>query len=158
MIYAAKRPQRKIPTAKLPDPVWKDGQLTLYLPVPARACSPNARRGESRGAAIRKSKIIKAHRLLARLAMAKAILLEGLPADVRFTGYCLDFFFRTAAFRDDDNADASIKAYRDGIASALRMNDRDLRKCRLSTYQKDAECSRVEITLMKLADEAEDLP
>ena len=147
MIYAAKRKPRKISTSKLPDPVWKDGLLTIFLPIPATACSPNARRGESRGAAIRKSKIIKAHRLLGKMAMAKAIVLEGIPADVRFTGYSLAFYFRTAAFRDDDNADASIKAYRDGIASALGMNDRDLKKCRLSTYQKDAECPRVEITI-----------
>ena len=57
------------------------------------------------------------------------------------------FFFKTSAFRDDDNADASVKAYRDGIAAALKMNDRDLRKCQLSTYAKDPLCPRVEITL-----------
>ena len=68
-------------------------------------------------------------------------------AATTYAGYSLAFYFRTAAFRDDDNADASIKAYRDGIANALGMNDRDLRKCQLSTYQKDAECPRVEITL-----------
>ena len=51
------------------------------------------------------------------------------------------------AFRDDDNADGSCKAYRDGIATALGMDDKRLKKCLLSTFANDAECPRVEITL-----------
>lgn len=145
--YAAHRVRRPS-TERLPGPVvFPDGRVILCLPVPAGECGPNARRGESRGAAIRKSKIVKFHRLLARVSMANVLAGGEVPVGCAYAGYSLAFHFRTAAFRDDDNADASVKAYRDGIATALGMDDRGLRKTVLSTYQKDAACPRVEITL-----------
>lgn len=125
---------------------YEDGRVTLTLPLPAMACTPNARRGQSVGAAIRKSRIIKQHRAAAYAAAASALAGHGLSA-AAFPGYSLAFFWRTAAFRDDDNADAGCKAYRDGIAAALGMDDRNLRKLALSTHAKDALRPRVEITL-----------
>jgi hypothetical protein len=130
--------------------VHPDGYLTLCLPLPARAISPNARRGESRGAAIRKSRVVKSHRLLAKLCCGNARLRWHLEGQA-YAGYCLAFFWKTAAFRDDDNADASCKAYRDGIAEALKMDDRQLRKLALSTHAKDAGNPRVEFTLIPLS-------
>lgn len=69
------------------------------------------------------------------------------PGDVpKPTGYSLAFHVGRMGF-DDDNADASVKAYRDGIADALRLDDRDLRKVALSTFQRDPSNPRLEITL-----------
>ncbi len=131
---------------KIDSELHPDGRLVLHLPLPSREVSPNARRGQSRAAAIAKSRVVKAHRRLAavltRSAMAKHSVID--PA---FGGYSLAFFFETAAFRDDDNADGSFKSYRDGIADALRMNDRDLKKVLLSVHAKDAGNPRVEVTL-----------
>lgn len=132
----------------LPGPIWHpDGSLTLCLPLPSQKVSPNARRGQSKSAAIMKSRAVKAHRYQAFLAARNAIAATGARIMPEFIGYSLAFFFKTAAFRDDDNADASCKAYRDGIADAVGMNDRHLRKIKLSKHAKDAICPRVEITL-----------
>lgn len=124
--------------------------MTITLPIPDRAVSPNARRGQSRRAAIAKAGVVKRHRLRAKLAALKVIgdafHVRGLPVPA-FAGYSLAHFFKTAALRDDDNADAACKAYRDGIAEALGMDDRGLRKLKLSTIAKDAANPRVEITL-----------
>jgi hypothetical protein len=124
----------------------QDGSLTVSLPIPDRAVSPNAQRGQSRWAAIAKSRVVKEHRKRARFAFEAAIEARGLK-DMKWSGYSLAFYFETARFRDDDNADASCKAYRDGCAEALRMDDKGLRKCRLSAHAKDAECPRVEFTI-----------
>ena len=151
MSYQVRRRYRANPsvaTAKMPPPVrHEDGSLTICLPVPPASISPNARRGESRGAAICKSKVVKAYRSLAHLMFFNALLSLELGT-TPFTGYRLAFYFRTRRFRDDDNADASCKAYRDGMADALRMDDCKLRKCALSTHAHDPECPRVEITLV----------
>lgn len=147
-VRRAYRPRPSTPPAALPAPVLHaDGTLTICLPMPPASISPNARRGESRAAAIGKSKVVKAYRSLAHLMLCNALLALDLGTK-RFTGYKLEFYFKTRAFRDDDNADASCKAYRDGMADALGMDDRALRKCALSTYAHDPKCPRVEITLM----------
>jgi hypothetical protein len=124
--------------------------MTIVLPIPDRRISPNAARGQSKGAAIAKAKIVKAHRARAVLATLEALgrIYHGTGRPVpAFTGYTLAHFFKTAAFRDDDNADAACKAYRDGIADAIGMDDRRLPKLALSTIAKDAANPRVEITL-----------
>ena len=64
-----------------------------------------------------------------------------------FYGYSLAFHFRTSAHRDDDNADACCKSYRDGMAAALGINDRHFKKLALSTHATDPRCPRVEVTL-----------
>jgi hypothetical protein len=124
----------------------EDGSVTLSLPVPDRAVSPNAQRGQSRWAAIVKSKAVKKHRQMARFGFEVAVEKWDLRK-VKWAGYSLAFYFRTAAFRDDDNADGSCKAYRDGCAQALKVDDKTLKKLRLSTHAKDAECPRVEFTI-----------
>lgn len=123
----------------------EDGRLTIALPIPHSDVSPNARRGESKWAAVAKSRKVKAHRLSAYTALR--IALRNHKLNTKWAGYSLAFFFKTSAFRDDDNADGSCKAYRDGFAQALRMDDKRLRKLQLSTQAKDAHFPRVEITL-----------
>lgn len=124
--------------------------MTLTLPIPDRRISPNAQRGHSKGAAIAKARLVREHRLRAQLLTLEALgthyHAHGRPVPA-FAGYSLAHYFPTAAFRDDDNADAACKAYRDGIATALGLDDRHLRKLRLSTFAKDAANPRVEITL-----------
>lgn len=122
-----------------------DGSLTICLPLPARAISPNAQRGQSKFAAIQKARKVKQHRVLAKLRLASDLVAFGIEKP--FLGYSLAFFWRTSAYRDDDNADGSCKAYRDGMADAMRVNDRFFKKLRLSTHAKDAACPRVEVTL-----------
>jgi hypothetical protein len=125
------------------------GELVLTLPIPAKEISPNASRGQSRWAAVKKSKIVKQHRENAFIQMSLAYkLFDHRPPKV--AGYNLAHYFKTAAYRDDDNADGACKAYRDGIAQALGIDDRNFKKNALSTIGKDAANPRVEIKI-KLA-------
>lgn len=123
-----------------------DGSLTVGLPIPDRSVSPNARRGQSRWAAIAKSREVKRHRQMAQMALQSALNEHRLVGRA-WRGYALAFFFKTAAFRDDDNADGSCKGYRDGICDVLGISDRYFRKVALSTHAKDAKDPRVEVTL-----------
>ena len=124
--------------------------MTIVLPIPDRKISANSSRGQSKKAAIIKSRHIKRHRSRACTFTKKALgdlyhkQGRGVP---QFIGYSLAHYFPTAAVRDDDNADSACKAYRDGIADALGIDDRQLRKLKLSTIAKDAGNPRVEITL-----------
>ncbi len=124
--------------------------MTIILPIPDRRISPNGQRGHSKGAAIAKARLVREHRTRAMLRTKEALGLAyhaaGLPVP-DFAGYTLAHYFRTSTWRDDDNADAACKAYRDGIADALGMDDRQLPKLALSTRSKDAGNPRVEITL-----------
>lgn len=124
-----------------------DGNLVICLPIPDKDISPNARRGQSKWAAMKKARKIRAHRTAAYAATLDAVVLHLGGFCPNVAGYSLVHYFRTKAFRDDDNADGACKAYRDGIADALNINDRDLRKTKLSLQGKDAMCPRVEITL-----------
>lgn len=119
--------------------------MTIILPVPPRRISPNGR-GHWRPKA-RLNKLAR-HRakLLALEALGREFHARGLAVPP-FAGYSLAHFFPTAQARDDDNADAACKAYRDGIADALGIDDRQLPKLALSTIAKDAARPRVEITL-----------
>ncbi|MCW1922691.1 hypothetical protein OKA05_09010 [Luteolibacter arcticus] len=128
----------------MPDP------LVITLPIPDRRISPNASTGRGRGAIMRKSRITRRHKTNARLRTLELLGEQyhkpgvSVPA---FAGYSLAHYFKTAAFRDDDNADGACKAYRDGIADALGIDDLHFPKLALSTFAKDAANPRVEITL-----------
>ena len=118
--------------------------MKITLPIPDREVSPNASRGQSRWAAIKKSKIVKEHRERAR----NATLFEWKTHNIKTPlGYSLAHFFPTMAFRDEDNADGACKAYRDGICDAFGMSDKNFCKMKLSTREKDAINPRVEITI-----------
>lgn len=124
--------------------------MTIVLPIPSQRVSPNARRGQSKKAAIIKSRHIRCHKTkaetLAKVAISETYKRHGLPVPT-FIGYSIVHYFETAAYRDDDNADGACKAYRDGIARALGVDDRTLPKVKLSVISKDAANPRVEITL-----------
>jgi crossover junction endodeoxyribonuclease RusA len=122
--------------------------LTLILPIPARSISPNARRGQSKYAAIRKSRIVKQHRTRAHLLMLAEIGKQPQVRHMHPAGYALRHFFPTLRFRDEDNADGACKAYRDGIADALQIDDKNFCKIALSTRAKDAQNPRVEISIL----------
>ena len=119
--------------------------LVIVLPVPARKLSPNGRTHWRRKAVLTKSARNRA-RLVTLQALGEHYHARGLPVPA-FAGYSLAHFFPTAQPRDDDNADAACKAYRDGIADALGIDDRQLPKIALSTTAKDSAQPRVEITL-----------
>jgi len=93
--------------------------IEITLPLPHRTLSPNARCHWRKKAAH-----TKAARNAARL-MALAAVPEKRRGD--FSTYSLAFHFPDARRRDDDNAAASCKAYRDVIAEALGMDDYSLR-------------------------------
>jgi hypothetical protein len=118
--------------------------MKITLPIPDREVSPNAARGQSRWAAIKKSKLVKKHRECARIATLFALKPHNCKAPL---GYSLAHFFPTMAFRDEDNADGACKAYRDGICDAFGMSDKNFCKMKLSTREKDAKNPRVEITI-----------
>ena len=119
--------------------------MKITLPIPDREVSPNASRGQSRWAAIKKSRLVKEHRVNAAWATREAMLPEHIHATP--LGYSLAHFFPTLAFRDEDNADGACKAYRDGICDAFGMSDKNFCKMKLSTREKDAKNPRVEITI-----------
>lgn len=114
--------------------------MTIVLPLPHKRLSPN---GRSHWAP--KAKQTKVHRHRAKLLTLEA--LGGQPAPT-FTGYRLAFFFPDARNRDDDNAAASCKAYRDGIADGLKVDDSTLREAGGRSIAIDQKNPRVEITLI----------
>jgi len=96
-----------------------DPILTIRLPLPPAILSPNARCHWAK-----KSAAVKKARKAAKLATLAAITGWEKPAP---THYTLHFSFPTALRRDDDNAAASFKSYRDGIADALGIDDHSLK-------------------------------
>lgn len=121
--------------------------IMITLPIPDRGVSQNAQRGQSKFAAIAKSKLVKQHRHAAHQMMKIAIARGYLEGAGKPTGYALSFFYKTNLFRDEGNAEGSCKAYIDGICDALRMNDRHFNKKQLTQQAKDAKKPRVEITI-----------
>ena len=88
--------------------------LLLTTRLPDRALSPNARTHHHAKAAA-----VKAARESACLVVRGA----GSPSKWARAVMRATFYWPTKANRDDDNANASLKAHRDGIADGLNMND-----------------------------------
>lgn len=116
--------------------------MTLTLPIPDKRLSPN-HTVATIGARMAKSSATKKARQRAKLLTLSA---ARIPCP-DFTGYSLAFFWPDARRRDDDNAIGSIKAYKDGIADALGVDDWNLRMKEVPTFQIDRSNPRVEITL-----------
>lgn len=99
--------------------------MIITLPWPDRRLNPNARMHFRALAAVKKQARADAH-ILAAMAIplsAKRAIAAGdgkIPIEVRF--YPPD-----KRHRDDDNAIASFKAARDGIADSLGVDDRRFR-------------------------------
>ena len=116
--------------------------ITITLALPSSKLSPN-----SRGHWTIKSRAVKLARQQARLKTLA--LLAGAKAPA-FAGYALAFFWPDKRHRDDDNALASCKAYRDGVADALGIDDRTLRLIQVPVMHHDKNNPRLEFTLCPL--------
>lgn len=91
--------------------------VTVTLPLPAKCLSPNARVHWAK-----KAKATKNARFMAYIALAMPYPPRWERATLGMT-----FYWPTKAAHDDDNAAASCKAYRDGIADAgIVANDRGI--------------------------------
>jgi hypothetical protein len=119
--------------------------MTITLPLPSVKLSPNGSRGRSKNALIGRSKIVRQHREHAKLRTLEA--LKGKPSP-GFTRYTLTFYFKESRRRDDDNFSARCKAYRDGIAQGLKVDDHTLRMAASPEMLIDATNPRLEITLI----------
>jgi crossover junction endodeoxyribonuclease RusA len=113
--------------------------MTITLPLPKRTLSPNARTHWRA-----KAQVTRMARQVARLRTLEA--LGGRPAPA-LTTYTLEFYFRTARKRDDDNWAAACKAYRDGIADALGIDDHALRMSASPVMAIDRANPRLVVTL-----------
>lgn len=96
--------------------------LTIRLPIPASQLSPNYR-----GHWTKISRAKKQAKKIAYLRTLEALRQRATDTLPVFTHYRLDFYFKTNRNRDDDNAKASCKAFRDGIAQALQVDDSTLK-------------------------------
>lgn len=97
--------------------------MTITLPLPSRKLSPNARVHWRV-----RSKVTKSHRAKAEAEVIVAANEQGgVACRMMFNAYRLTFYWPDKRLRDDDNAASSCKAYRDGIADALGVDDRTLR-------------------------------
>lgn len=96
--------------------------MTISLPLPDKRLSPNGRIHWQK-----RRSLVKTCRELAKL---KVLCRIGINRPPEISGYSLAFFYPDARKRDDDNTEGSfgIKAYRDGIADALMMDDHWLKK------------------------------
>ena len=114
--------------------------MKISLSLPHADISPNSRK-HWRAKAVK----TKEHRARAKL-VTQAGILDSVLMELPST-YSLAFFLPDKRKRDDDNLAASCKAYRDGIADALGIDDHNLRMDSAPTMQLDREDPRVEITL-----------
>lgn len=138
------------PPTRLEKPhLLPDGRLVLPLAIPASILAPNGRPNWAK-----KHSATKRHRASAKL-LTQSALTTLFPAGTlpAFTGYTLTFHYPDLRRRDDDNASASTKAYRDGIAEALGIDDHTLRLHPHSSTAVigmllDRENPRLEITLI----------
>jgi hypothetical protein len=102
-------------------------EITITLPIPDRALSPNARHGHFMQLARAK----KAAKELAHVTAHNAMIVAGWPKAPKWEKAVVDAVVVFSGRRrriDEDNLIASCKAYQDGIASAgLVANDRGIK-------------------------------
>lgn len=150
--------------------------MTLTFPLPAKELRPNGRAFHmQKGKATRKAREAAFFAVLSALGVQNlptflafkdlkklgltgqrdqrfyqrlsSLLLPGEPP--RFRSYTIVYRFKSRAHVwDDDNAIASTKAHRDGIAHALRIDDKNLRLHALPALLVDPQRPGLEITLV----------
>ena len=152
--------------------------MTLTLPIPALALRPNGRAHPmKKSSAVRKARELAFFATLTAFG-AKAVPTRitfsdaqklGLPTGTRthqfyhrlsnlllpgpfppITSYTLTYHFKTKRHWDDDNAIGAAKAYRDGIAHALRIDDRTILLAALPLLLTDPTAPRLQIHLHSL--------
>lgn len=94
--------------------------LTIELAMPPRALHPNGRAHH-----MAKARAAKAARMSAHIRTLDA--LGGKPLPFTPTTINARWYFRSKRIRDDDGLTAWLKSARDGIASALGVDDSKLR-------------------------------
>lgn len=94
--------------------------FTITLPLPDKKLSPNARVHHMQFAALKKKARAYAHREAIRQLSTTGYTLPATP-----THYSINWHYKGIK-PDSDNCHASCKAYLDGIADFLGLNDRDL--------------------------------
>lgn len=87
----------------------------IQLPFPAKVLWPNGR-----GHRMAKHREFQKHKAWAHAAALSA----KLPRPVGKVEWSVTFYPKTSHAIDDDNARASLKAYQDGIALALGVDDK----------------------------------
>lgn len=113
--------------------------LILELPLPHKSLSPNARTHWAG-----KARATKAARNTARLICLEAMGHSPAPRWPAGT-FVVRWYSKTAMRPDEDNAKASLKAYKDGIVDAGYLStDKDLR-CIGFVFGKDKARPRVEL-------------
>jgi crossover junction endodeoxyribonuclease RusA len=115
--------------------------MTITLPLPSKGLSPNARLNWRA-----KHRLTKAARARARLTTLAHTATHGKPTTERPLNYRVQFYWPDARKRDDDNAIAALKAYRDGIADALNIDDHSLTLTG-TTHEIDRASPRLEIEI-----------
>lgn len=122
-------------------------ELTIILPLPNPALSPNVAIG-SYGGRMKKAAAAKRYRRLAREAV-EAEEIETAPWDRVIVG--AKFFHKTKRRRDTDNAMASLKAAYDGIVDSGLVPDDDWEHMQrgLPSFEHDANNPRVELTITR---------
>lgn len=114
--------------------------LTITIPLPPKACKPNARSGWRA-----KSRATKTYREQAWAAAQAAV--KGVPPRWLKARMSAKAYFRTANFPDPGNLMASLKAAEDGLQDAgVITNDKGLWPERPEMF-KDAENPRIELTI-----------
>lgn len=88
----------------------------LVLPFPEKILWPNGR-----GHHMAVHRAFQKHKQWARLATLSESVRAPIASRIEWTA---TFYPKTANAIDDDNARASLKAYQDGIALALGVDDR----------------------------------
>jgi crossover junction endodeoxyribonuclease RusA len=90
----------------------------IELPFPAKILWPNGR-----GHWAAKAKAFKLHKTAAFYAARQSFVLGSRSKSSRLIDWSVTIHPKTAHAIDDDNARASLKAYQDGLALALGVND-----------------------------------
>lgn len=124
-----------------------DEAVTIILPLPPRALSPN-KVACSRGGRMAKAAATKKCRRLAKEAV-EAERIQTAPWErVQATEH---FFYRVKRNRDERNCVAMLKAYYDGIVDAGLMPDDNFQVLNHGqpTFSIDRDHPRVEITLVR---------
>ena len=122
--------------------------ITITLPYPHKALSPNARCNWRT-----KAEKVKRARRDAKYAAMAAMRLQGWDEKQPATAAVIRpvFFCRTKAKRDDDNFTAILKPARDGFADAgLIVNDSGFRS-EPPEFRIDKDDPRVEVTITEVA-------
>lgn len=118
--------------------------MKIVLPWPDKKLSPNARLHWAQKAGVKKIARKEAALFTSAASGLREVrghLVGDDPIEIR-----VSFFPPDARHRDDDNMVGSFKAYRDGIADALGVNDRRFRPHYF--FESPAKPGRVEVVII----------